>query len=414
MMIKDEFMKCPKIPHISFIVLSGLLGFAGNAVALTSQTLSQTPIAAIYPSATITPSPTTTGTSTTTPITWTGSGGCSGSGSRTVDSTNTGPITSNTLAMNASPTNLCVLTFNRATDAVYSSATKVSYIKVKQDITITTDAPVTAAASTTFPVAATATSGLTVSIAVTGGCSISSGVVTMTGASETCTVSFNQAGNTVYASATAISRVVTLPTITRQVKYLWIDGNTGFFRVSTTVAPTNRVACMSAFGYFLSNDTTILATLVDAKLNNNYVDISYTPRPTTNACAGTEDQLATLTNVSISNLAPSPVTPAPVSGSTNGIHTMSTGVFSWFVVNGMDGIARLVPSSTLSPHDYCDGFRFDTTTVIGKKFFSLMAAARTKDKTGVSAPVTVWYPVLSTCPGGDSSLAPINHVGLMY
>jgi hypothetical protein len=81
--------------------------------------------------------------------------------------------------------------------------------KASQAITITQEAPATAALQTTFPVAATASSGLPVTIATAGGCSIKTGTVTMTSSTLTCTLTFSQAGNANYVAAAQVKQTTT-------------------------------------------------------------------------------------------------------------------------------------------------------------------------------------------------------------
>jgi len=81
--------------------------------------------------------------------------------------------------------------------------------KANQTITVTTAAPASSVYAATFPVAATANSGLTVAITVSGACTIAVGTVQMTSGVTSCTVNYNQAGNTNYNAATLVSSVTT-------------------------------------------------------------------------------------------------------------------------------------------------------------------------------------------------------------
>jgi hypothetical protein len=77
-----------------------------------------------------------------------------------------------------------------------------------QTITVTQGAPATAAFNTTFPLSATAPGG-PVAIAVSGVCSFSAGVVTMTSATGTCTMTFDQAGGAGYLPAPQVTQTTT-------------------------------------------------------------------------------------------------------------------------------------------------------------------------------------------------------------
>ncbi len=79
-----------------------------------------------------------------------------------------------------------------------------------QTISVSSQAPSSAAYGSSFTVTATATSGQTVTYSVSGGvCSISGATVTMTSGSGTCTVQFNQSGNSNYSAAPQVTENVT-------------------------------------------------------------------------------------------------------------------------------------------------------------------------------------------------------------
>jgi hypothetical protein len=108
----------------------------------------------------------------------------------------------------------CTIAANAAADTNYNVAAQVTKSIVinqaSQTITVGTAAPASAAYGATFPVAATSTSGLTVAITVAGGCSISTGTVTIINMGISCTVYYNQAGNTNYSAASQVSSTTTV------------------------------------------------------------------------------------------------------------------------------------------------------------------------------------------------------------
>lgn len=87
----------------------------------------------------------------------------------------------------------------------------VNAAKAAQTITFAQPAS-PATYGTSFNVTATASSSLGVSIVAAGGCSISNGTVTMTSGTKDCTLTARQAGNSNYAAATNVIRVVTVGT----------------------------------------------------------------------------------------------------------------------------------------------------------------------------------------------------------
>jgi subtilisin family serine protease len=115
----------------------------------------------------------------------------------------------------------------------------------EQTITVATPPPASVAYGDTFEVAASGTSGLPVSITVSGPCSITTGgtgsaTILMTGASGTCTVHFNQAGNVSWLAApeadneaAAARRPITVTAATDSREY---DGTTSSSGTPTITA----------------------------------------------------------------------------------------------------------------------------------------------------------------------------------
>jgi predicted outer membrane repeat protein len=78
-----------------------------------------------------------------------------------------------------------------------------------QTISITVHAPATVAYGLSFTIGATATSGLAVTYSSGGGCANAGAVFTMTTGTGTCTVRYDQAGNSSYAAAPQRTETVT-------------------------------------------------------------------------------------------------------------------------------------------------------------------------------------------------------------
>jgi hypothetical protein len=120
-----------------------------------------------------------------------------------------------------SGTGTCVVQYNQAGNTNYSAATQVTSNttaqKATQTINVTTSAPGSAALGTSFTVAATASSSLTVaySSGSPGVCTNSGATFTLTAASGTCVVQFDQNGNTNYAAATQVVENVTATPVYR-------------------------------------------------------------------------------------------------------------------------------------------------------------------------------------------------------
>ncbi|MBE0671206.1 MAG: sortase [Anaerolineales bacterium] len=131
---------------------------------------------------------------------------CSGGGAATLASGGTG-----TNAGSYPATVDCAASANYAAAAGLSAGNFV-IDPAPQTINVTMNAPASASNGSTFDVAATATSGLPVTITTSGSCSggdtDGDATITMTSGSGTCTVSYNQAGDSNYAAAPQVQENV--------------------------------------------------------------------------------------------------------------------------------------------------------------------------------------------------------------
>jgi hypothetical protein len=129
-------------------------------------------------------------------VTYSSSGSCSNSGA--------------TFTM-TSATGTCTVKYDQTGNSNYNAAPEVtesvSAGKVDQSISVTTDAPPSAAYGSQFMVAASAPGG-PVSYSSSGSCSNSGGTFTMTSASGTCGVQYDQAGNISYNAAPQVTETV--------------------------------------------------------------------------------------------------------------------------------------------------------------------------------------------------------------
>ncbi len=172
------------------------------------------------------------------PVSIAASGACSGAGSGSA-----------TITMTAA-TGTCTVAYNQAGNSTYAAATQVtnttaatSAQPTAQTITVTEAAPASAVINNTFNVAATASSGLDVAITTTGACSGSgsgSAAITMTAAAGTCTVAYNQAGNSTYAAATQVTNT-TAATALAPVASLTANGLLNFTATVGTTSAAQTV-----------------------------------------------------------------------------------------------------------------------------------------------------------------------------
>ena len=138
------------------------------------------------------------------PVAITSTGVCNGSGANSATITMT------------SGTGTCTVHYNQAGDSTYNPATEVientTAQMASQTIIVYNPAPPTANNGTVFYVQASATSGLPVAITSTGVCNGSganSATITMTSGTGTCTVHYNQAGDSTYNPALEVTESTT-------------------------------------------------------------------------------------------------------------------------------------------------------------------------------------------------------------
>jgi hypothetical protein len=117
----------------------------------------------------------------------------------------------NTFTM-MSGTGTCAVKYDQAGNSNYNAASEVTEsvtaLKADQTISVTTDAPASAVYGSQFTVAANAPGG-TIAYSSSGPCTNSGATFTMTSASGTCAVKYDQAGNSNYKAASEVTESVT-------------------------------------------------------------------------------------------------------------------------------------------------------------------------------------------------------------
>ncbi len=229
-----------------------------------------------------------------------GSGSCSGSGSGSATITMT------------SGTGTCTVTASQAGNSNYSAAPTltptVNATLVKQTITVTTPPPASATYGSNFPVAATASSGLGVAITSSGSCSGSgtgSATITITSSTGTCSVMFNQAGNSNYSAASTVTDSVTVgPPVT--------------LTPSTVNFPTTKAGKTSTAQVTLTNTGNVTLTKISVTVSESDSDeFTATSCPSTLAAgakctitvtyhADSDDRGGTTAKLVVTDSAPSP------------------------------------------------------------------------------------------------------------
>jgi hypothetical protein len=106
----------------------------------------------------------------------------------------------------------CAVMYDQAGDDDYNTAPEITETvipgKIDQTISVATHAPASAAYGSQFTVAANAPGGA-VTFSSAGSCTSSGATFTMTGATGTCTVKYDQAGNGSYNAAPEVIESVT-------------------------------------------------------------------------------------------------------------------------------------------------------------------------------------------------------------
>jgi hypothetical protein len=175
-----------------------------------------------------------TGDASGNPVVYGSSGACSNSGADyTVTSAGT-----------------CTVTYDQAGDDNYKAAPQltesVNSSKTDQTIDVTTDAPSTAVYGTSFDVAATGGgSGNPVTYGSLGACTNSGAHFTMTSGTGTCTVTFDQAGDSNYNAATQVTETVTAQKADQTITFANPGGHTygdANFAAGATASSGNAVS----------------------------------------------------------------------------------------------------------------------------------------------------------------------------
>jgi hypothetical protein len=112
-----------------------------------------------------------------------------------------------------SSTGTCTVKYDQAGDSNFNAASQVTESvtaqKANQTITVGTHAPANATYNTGFAVAATSISGLPVSYSSAGVCTNVGATFTMTSGTGTCTVKYDQAGDSTFNAAPQVTESVT-------------------------------------------------------------------------------------------------------------------------------------------------------------------------------------------------------------
>ena len=216
--------------------------------------------------------------------------------------------------------------------------------RADQDINVTTPAPPSAQDGSSFTVAATASSGLQVVYSASGSCTSSGPIVTMTGGSGICSVTYSQQGDANFNAATPLSQTV-IGVITPD------DQTAPTIVASATTAPNGND--------WYSTDVTVHFTCSDADsgipdgacpadlvLTGEGTGISSPPLTVTDA-AGNTSAPSNIVAVDIDRTAPTVTGFA--SPSANGAGWNNTTVtVSYACADALSGVASVTPDDVLS------------------------------------------------------------------
>ena len=170
------------------------------------------------------------------PVSYSSSGACTNVGATFTMTVATGP---------------CTVKYDQAGNSDYDAAPQVtesvSAQKTDQTITVVTHAPPSAGYNSDFIVAATATSGLPVSYSSLGACTNVGATFHMTASIGTCTVRFEQAGNSDYNAAPPVSESVMAQKANQTITFGALDNKT-FGDVDFNVSATASSNLTVSFG----------------------------------------------------------------------------------------------------------------------------------------------------------------------
>jgi hypothetical protein len=150
-----------------------------------------------------------------------------------------------------SGTGTCTVRYDQTGNSNFNPATQVtesvSAQKANQTITVGTHAPANATFNTSFTVAATSNSGLAVAYSSAGVCTNVSATFTMTSGTGTCTVRYDQAGNSNFNPATQVTESVTAQKANQTITVGTHAPANAIFNTSFTVAATSNSGLAVAY-----------------------------------------------------------------------------------------------------------------------------------------------------------------------
>ncbi|MDX6481376.1 MAG: hypothetical protein QOG85_1886 [Gaiellaceae bacterium] len=182
-------------------------------------------------------------------------------------------------------TGACTVTYNQAGNTNYNAAPQltdpVNSSKANQTIHVSVHAPASAVYGTGFSVSATGgNSGNPIVYGASGGCTHTGANFTMTSGTTSCTVTYDQAGNTNYNAATEVTEVVTAQKASQSINVTTAAPSTAPYNSSFDVdanAPGGTVsfsssgACTNTVAHFTMTSGTGTCTVkFDQAGNGNY------------------------------------------------------------------------------------------------------------------------------------------------
>ena len=156
---------------------------------------------------------------------------------------NAGTANSPTLTANDTAGNYIVTAGGSGINGSASFA--LTNLKGNQTITVNTHAPAVASYSAQFTVSATSNSGLAVLYASSGACTNTGATYTMTSATGTCTVKYEQPGNGNYNAASQVAESVTAQRANQSITFGGLAGKTfgdADFNISATASSSLPVS----------------------------------------------------------------------------------------------------------------------------------------------------------------------------
>jgi hypothetical protein len=231
-----------------------------------------------------------------------------------------------------SGTGTCTVKYDQAGDNNYNAASQViesvTAQKVSQSITLGTHAPANATYNASFTVAAASSSGGAISYSAAGVCTNVGPVFTMTSGTGTCTVKYDQAGDSNYNAATQVTESVSAQKANQTISIGTHAPANSTYNTSFTVAATSNSGL--ALSYSSSGACTNVGSVFTMTSGSGICTVKYDQAGDSNYNAAS--QVIESVTAQHANQSINVGTHAPASASYNSSFTVAAASNSGFAI----------------------------------------------------------------------------------